>query len=328
MNIMILSPGRRVDIVEYFRDALHQEGGRVITVDMSPLASGLYNGDVYYCINKDFGNIEPYVRKTIEIGRKEKADAVLTLIDPELPIIVKYKELYLQNGIIPIISDGDLAEKTIDKYMFYEAFRNEIPVVPTFQEKGAIIKAIRDGRISYPIFAKPQGGSGSEGLRTLSTEEELLFFSGEKYIFQPFSKKKEFGCDVYFDMCDGQIKRLFIKEKINMRSGETDKSISVHNENIVNLIMRLEGRGFKGPVDVDVFEDFDGNYVINEINPRIGGGYPHAYHCGQNFMECIIKNIRGERVDREIGNYKDGIIMMKYNGLFFIEQDKLALKEN
>ena len=40
MNIMILSPGRRVDIVQYFKAEIHKEGGKVFTVDMSPYAPG------------------------------------------------------------------------------------------------------------------------------------------------------------------------------------------------------------------------------------------------------------------------------------------------
>ena len=328
MNIMILSPGRRVDVVEFFHLALKAVGGKVITVDMTPYASGLYSGDSYYCVHKDLSAPDAYIRKTIEIGQMEKADAVLTLVDPELPLLAQYRDLYLQNGICPILSEGDLAQVTLDKYSFYEAFREIIPLVPTFINKEDILVQTRKGDVLYPIIAKPRGGSGSDGLCTISTEEEFLSFSKEGYIFQPFFKKKEYGCDVYFDLVDGGIKRIFIKEKIKMRCGETDQAISVHSDSITNLILKLEGKGFRGPVDIDVFETFEGTYVINEINPRFGGGYPLAYHCGQNFMDCIVTNLLGKPVTQQLGDYTDGIIMMKYNGLFFTEQKNLALSEN
>ncbi len=96
-----------------------------------------------------------------------------------------------------------------------------------------------------------------------------------------------------------------------MRSGKTDKYISIHNERILAVIRNLEGIGFRDPIDVNVFEGFEGHYLINEINPRFGGGYPHAYYCGQNFMDCIVQNLAGNEITEDIGNYEGGIVMMK-----------------
>ncbi len=42
MNILILSPGRRVEVVEYFKEVFHRDGGLVYTLDMSPYAPALY----------------------------------------------------------------------------------------------------------------------------------------------------------------------------------------------------------------------------------------------------------------------------------------------
>ena len=47
------------------------------------------------------------------------------------------------------------------------------------------------------------------------------------------------------------------------------------------------------------------------MNPRFGGGYPHAYECGVNVPKMII--IISVVSQQEIGNYDEGIYMMKYN---------------
>lgn len=52
MNILILSPGRRVEVVEYFKEVFHRDGGLVYTLDMSPYAPALYFGDKYFCVEK------------------------------------------------------------------------------------------------------------------------------------------------------------------------------------------------------------------------------------------------------------------------------------
>ena len=54
-------------------------------------------------------------------------------------------------------------------------------------------------------------------------------------------------------------------------------------------------------------------YYISEVNPRFGGGYPHAYECGVNHMKLILNNLQGEQNKVNIGNYDEEIYMMKYN---------------
>ena len=49
------------------------------------------------------------------------------------------------------------------------------------------------------------------------------------------------------------------------------------------------------------------------MNPRFGGGYPHAYECGCDHMKLIINNLNGQANKVNIGQYEDGIFMMKYN---------------
>ena len=55
------------------------------------------------------------------------------------------------------------------------------------------------------------------------------------------------------------------------------------------------------------------NIIFPEVNPRFGGGYPHAYECGINHMKLIENNLNGIPNERQIGNYEEGIYMMKYN---------------
>ena len=72
-----------------------------------------------------------------------------------------------------------------------------------------------------------------------------------------------------------------------------------------------------------IFE-IDDKYYISEVNPRFGGGYPHAYACGVNFPRCIINNLKGKENPVNIGDYQEGVYMMKYNELCILPEDKLA----
>ena len=98
-----------------------------------------------------------------------------------------------------------------------------------------------------------------------------------------------------------------------MRAGETDKSVSFKDEKLFDLIKRFcKESGWLGQIDIDIFEQ-DGEYYISEVNPRFGGGYPHAYECGCDHMQLIINNLRGVANTENIGNYEEGVYMMKYN---------------
>ena len=98
-----------------------------------------------------------------------------------------------------------------------------------------------------------------------------------------------------------------------MRAGETDKSVSVKDESLFALIADfVERMELRGIVDIDIFK-IDGTYYISEVNPRFGGGYPHAYACGMNVPKLMLKNLAGQENEAEIGQYELGRYMMKYN---------------
>ena len=111
-----------------------------------------------------------------------------------------------------------------------------------------------------------------------------------------------------------------------MRAGETDKSVSCRNDNLFKqLATFVETVGYRGMIDIDLFynEDED-KWYLSEVNPRFGGGYPHAYECGVNFPKLVINNLEGRENPVNIGDYRDGIYMMKYNELKMIPEENLA----
>ena len=98
-----------------------------------------------------------------------------------------------------------------------------------------------------------------------------------------------------------------------MRAGETDKAVSFKDNVLFELIKKFTFEaGFIGQIDIDIFE-VRGEYYISEVNPRFGGGYPHAYECGCDHIKMILNNLNGIANKKSIGNYDEGIYMMKYN---------------
>lgn len=319
MNILILSAGTRNKVVQYFKEAAGDQG-RVIATDCSNLAPAVYDADAFYLVPRI--TAPGYIEKILDICKKEKVDGVFSLIDPELSLLAKERDKFLALGTTPVISPYDLVETCFDKFKMYRMLTEmNIPTGRCYVEKEAFYKDVRDGKISYPVFVKPVKGSASLNINKVSSDKEIevLFDLYDDLMIQEFMDGQEYGADVYIDMLSGKCTSIFVKKKIKMRAGETDKSVSVKNSALFDLLQNfVEKCGFCGMIDIDIFE-IDGTFYISEVNPRFGGGYPHAYECGVNLPKQVINNLAGNKNPVAIGEYKEGICMMKYNEIAIMD---------
>lgn len=313
MNILITSVGSRNKIVQYFKKELGKSG-KVIVTDMSNLAPAIYDADKFYLVPKiDSPN---YIDKLLEICKKEKIDCLFALIDPELSLISKNAEKFIKIGTTPLISSYKSVELAFDKYkMFKYLESNGFKTAKTYIDKSTFYKDLGNNEISFPVFVKPIKGSASINISKVNTKEEieLLFSLYNDLIIQEFMDGEEIGADVYIDPISKKVVSIFTKEKIKMRAGETDKARSFKDEKLFQLIKQVvEKIGYVYMIDMDIFK-INGEYYISEINPRFGGGYPHAYESGVNFPKLIVNSMNGIENKINIGNYNEDIYMMKYN---------------
>lgn len=313
MNILILSAGTRNKIVQYFKRTVGS-AGKVVATDMSPLAPAVYEADKFYPVPR---MTDPcYMDCIFDICRKEKIQAVLSLIDPELSLLAQYREQFQALGVTVVGSSYDLCERALDKMQMYLWLKEHgYACARSYVDKEAFFADVEAGKITYPVFVKPVRGSASISISKVYDREtvDLLFAHSDCLMIQEYLDGQEIGADVYIDMLSGNVVSIFTKKKIVMRAGETDKAVSFKDEQLFGLIERfVKESGWSGQIDIDIF-DVNGTYYISEVNPRFGGGYPHAYECGCNHMTLIQNNIHGIANKPAIGNYDEGIYMMKYN---------------
>lgn len=326
MNILILSAGTRNKIVQYFKRAVGTDG-RVIATDCSNLAPAVYDADKFYLVPRI--TAPGYLNRILDICKEEKIDGVFSLIDPELSLLAKEKEKFLTIGTTPIISPYELVETCFDKYRMYRLLTEmRIPTGRCFVEKESFFEALRKGEISYPVFVKPVKGSASININKVYSDKEIevLFDLYDNLMIQEFMGGQEYGADVYVDMISGKCTSIFVKKKIKMRAGETDKSVSVKDDVLFGMIQKfVEKCGFCGMIDIDIFK-IDGIYYISEVNPRFGGGYPHAYESGVDMTSQVLLNLSGRENPVRIGDYEEGICMMKYNeiGIVKIKEEDIV----
>ncbi len=315
MNILILSAGTRNKVVEYFVKTLRGKG-KVIVTDMSNLAPAIYEADKYYIVPAM--TAPGYMDTVFDICKKENVSAVLSLIDPELSLLAKHKAEFDELGVTVIGSSYELCELALDKFQMYQWLKDHgYKCAKSYMDEELFFADVEAGKITYPVFVKPARGSASIAISKVYDREtiELLFTHDDGLMIQEFLNGQEIGADVYIDMISGEVVSIFTKKKLKMRAGETDKAVSFREQKLYELIERfVKEAGFTAQIDIDIFE-IGGEYYISEVNPRFGGGYPHAYECGCNHMALIENNLSGHANEKSIGNYDDGVYMMKYNEL-------------
>lgn len=320
LNILILSCGTRNKIVQYFKKELDGRG-LVMATDCSDLAPALYEADKHFIVSRM--NDKGYLNEILSICKENKIKAILSLIDPELCLLAKHKQHFLDIGTNPIVSDLDVVEMCFDKYKMFEfLIRNGFKTVRSYIDKESFYRDVETGVINYPVFVKPVRGSASINISKVTSREEieLLFNRFDNLMIQEFMDGTEYGADVYIDLISNEPVAIFIKEKIKMRAGETDKSVSIKDRQLFDLIIRLiKKSGLQGIIDIDIFK-VNGEYYISEVNPRFGGGYPHAYESGVNIPEMVTNNLKGQSNNKEIGNYQEDVFMLKYNEIMIINK--------
>lgn len=310
MNVLITAAGIRGYLIKYFREACG-DSGKIFAADCSGYSPALYDAEGYFLI-PEAGDTN-YVNELIKLCEANDIDGVVSLSDIELPILAKHKSRFSEKGIQVIISDPEVIDICYDKYKTFLFLKEKGFSAPkTFVSPEEAIAEIEKGGLEFPVLVKPRKGSASIGIKTVSSVPELHneFGNRNDAIIQEFILGDEYGIDV-FGNSDLRPVAVFAKKKIKMRAGETDKAISIYDEKMMQIASDLANRlGLYGPADIDAFKR-DDEYIIMEINPRFGGGYPLSHAIGADFPSKVISLIKREKLEPNYTVYPDNILMMK-----------------
>lgn len=316
MNILFTCAGRRTYLLKYFKENL-SDGDKVVATDMQLSAPALQVADVKLQVPAVYD--PEYVNMTLRICEEQKIDALFSLNDLELPILAENKARFETLGVKVIVSDPKVIDIAFDKYKTAQWVESLGLTTPkTYVRLKDAKVALAAGEVAFPLFMKPRWGSGSIGLESIADMEELDIYygllmkkvkktilatasTGDEYIMiQEKLTGNEFGLDIINDL-KGKNVGVSVKQKLAMRSGETDKAITVDLPGVREIGHRIgEALGHIGNLDVDIMQRANGDYCVLELNPRFGGGFPFSYEAGVNLPKALIQWIKGEDVDPSI----------------------------
>lgn len=318
-NVLILSAGRRVELVKAFKNAqkkLNMQNAKVIAVDISKYAPALYFADNFYLVPR-VTDIK-YIDTIIDIAIKENIDLIVPTIDTELYVLALNKRLIEEKTNAKVlISDKEIIEICNDKNKTIEFLQqNGFDLPNTLNEDDLKNKAYK-----FPLFIKPKDGSSSINTFIINDEKELQFF--KEYVKEPIIQERIEGNEYTVDVCmdfEGNVISIVPRIRIATRSGEISKGKIDKNNHVIEDVKRLM-QTLKpiGQITVQCFLTKDNVIKYIEINPRFGGGAPMSFYAGANSPEFLLRMLNGEELSYG-EDFQDGLVFSRFDDSILIEE--------
>lgn len=315
INILILSAGRRVELLNCFKKASKdlKINSKIIATDLLDTAPAIYFADNYYLIPQ-IGS-DDYIEKIIDICNKENIRLIIPTIDTELMILANNKN-YIENQTNARLLVSDLS--------VIEICRNKINSQNFFEEKGfgvpKLIKNINSNNFEFPVFIKPIDGSSSINAFKVNNQKELEFFNSyiKTPIVQELVSGKEYTIDVFLDF-DSNIITVVPRQRLAVRSGEISKGKIIKDRDIINDVIKLM-KVLKpiGHITVQCIKTAK-EIIYIEINPRFGGGAPMSIKAGADSCKNLFKLLQGKKLSYN-EDYKENVLFLRFDDAIMINE--------
>ena len=322
INILILSAGRRVELIKCFKEAAKIKGikSNIVAADMSKTAPATYFADKSYIIPRVAQ--EGYIESIIDICNKEEIKLIIPTIDTELRVISANKYL---------IEERTKAKVLVSDKRVIDICRNKKNTNKFFEKNGfgvpreITLKDIEKENYQLPLFIKPLDGSSSINAFKINNEKELMFFKEyiKNPIIQEYIEGKEYTVDAFIDF-NGNPITIVPRERIATRSGEISKGRIVKDRELINEVKNvIEVLKPIGHITFQCMKTNDGIKFI-EINPRFGGGAPMSIKAGANTPLNLYKLLLGEELSYN-EDYEDNMIALRFDDSIFINSDGVLI---
>tara|TARA_B100001750_G_scaffold50080_1_gene37962 strand:+ start:3676 stop:4638 length:963 start_codon:yes stop_codon:yes gene_type:complete len=314
-NIIITSAGRRVQLLNFFKDEAHQQ-----TKPLSVYASDIKPSTSAACQVADLSfqsphaNSDDFISFLIDNSVKNKIGLIIPTIDTELLTLSMHREDFKKSKIEVVISDTDLVK----------ICRNKIKTSKYFNSIGVATPQIYNKQsLSFPCFVKPLDGSSSIGAKLIANKKDLSdeLIEDPNMVFMEYidEEYQEYTVDAYYDK-NGALKCYVPRKRLEIRAGEVSKGVTEKGKffkYLKEVLNKIEGA--RGCITLQFFVNLDTNdYKAIEINPRFGGGYPLSYHAGANYPKWIIEEYLLNRNTPYFEEWQDSLLMLRYDSEIII----------
>ena len=318
INILFTCIGRRVSLLQAFRDASKKLGitSTIFGTDITALSPALQLCDKRHIVppvtHRD------YLNQLLEIVAKNRINLVIPTVDLDLKLLALSKNRFSERGCTVLVSDPDVVDVCQDKRNTFRFLKKHGFGTPNTLSPRSVVST---RNTKYPLFLKPWDGHASKWTILVNNRKEFLFYTKiiPRCIVQEFIAGEEYTCDTYVDF-EMKVRCVVPRRRIEVRNGEVSKGEVTKNlammEQVAMLVEKL-GAG-PGVITTQLILSSDKNLKFIEINPRFGGGVPLAIKAGAVFPEWIFLSMMGRDPKIEFDGFIDKLTMLRYDAEIWI----------
>ncbi|MDD4467280.1 MAG: ATP-grasp domain-containing protein, partial [Candidatus Pacebacteria bacterium] len=308
----------------------------ITAIDYLPVSMGFSEADAHYIV--PIVSDDDYLKKIIDICKKEKVQVLIPGSEPELKKISENRKLFEQNNILLLINEKKVIDVCMDKLKTHKFLKkNNLGYLPSyFIERENQLSKIK----KFPVVIKPvRGGGGSSNVFIAQDKKELQFFT--KYllkqkaipIVQDYvgSVNEEYTVGVLTSFKGTMIGSIAVKRQILSGLSNKIKIKNRYKNRIKDDILAISSgvsQGFiddypevcqfaekvalklnsKGPLNIQC-RKVKNKIFIFEINPRFSGTTSIRALVGYNEPDILIRHeLLKEKISKSI-RFKKGIVM-------------------
>jgi carbamoyl-phosphate synthase large subunit len=329
VNILISSAGRRVSLMNCFRESLAELGiaGRIIAVDATPYSAAVQLADDFYLVPRCTDpNFIPEIQQICE---QEEVRLVVPTIDTELPAYAAATGSFRKQGTEIAISSPETVRICYNKVLTHQWLVAQGFPVPRQAAPEVVLGNSCDW--TFPLIIKPIDGSGSLGVRIVTSSDELaaLVSNSNGVIVQECIEGAEHTINVFVNR-QGRCLCAVPHFRMEVRGGEVSKGVTVKNRQMIELANSIVESmpGAYGPLNVQCFSTAAGDLKVIEVNARFGGGYPLAHRAGAPVARWLIDEILGREPREPFDAWEDGLTMLRYDEAVFVHRETLETEDH
>ena len=266
-------------VIKMIKKSKYKDRIEIIGTDCDKYSAGFTWVDRPYLVSK----VPECLSQYDQIIRKEKPDLILPTGEEDLSHLSKYENAYM--------CDEKLIELCQHKYSFYKHYK-------TFYGSHMPQTELSWEDLSLPMVQKPITGRGSRGFELLENAGHIAAVENRPMrIYQEYLPGQEYTIDV---LLTDKTKIIVPRKRVNVKGGNsTCGKIELNRDIIMFLEMFFQDQSFRGPLCVQMKEDKDGKPKLTEINPRFGGGSIFTTIAGINFIDVILAEKFGDKLELE-----------------------------
>ncbi|HXP73293.1 MAG TPA: ATP-grasp domain-containing protein [Stellaceae bacterium] len=317
MNILILSAAAKVLLVEAFRAAVADRGGRVFAADIAPDSAALHVADQGLILPR---SQEPgFIPALKRVCREHRIGLVVPTRDAELPVLAPWRNEFAAAGTtIPVASPETIA-LCQDKRRFAAFCESAgFPIARTYGPDETPAR--------FPIFVRPTTGAGGAGAWRIDDAAQWRDLGAERatLIIQDFVEADEYTVDTLMDL-EGKPIQAVARRRLLVRGGEAQKSRVEDVPALTELALAVGARlRLVGHNVIQCFRDGAGALNLIEINPRFGGASNLSIVAGLDSPRRLVEFASGDRSAAALRPIRYGLGMLRYSRDVIVEPADIA----